>query len=814
MTRPSALYGGLFVTALATLVLEVVDTRILSVLTWYHLAFLAISLALLGMTAGALFVYLFPRQTGGRPGGIQEPEAAARAAGRFAACFGVSIPASHLALLAIHLPIRVTTDWLDIGRLVAASAVLAAPFFFSGVAVAIALTRTSLPIGRLYAADLLGAGSGCLLAILLLDLCDPSTGLFLLGAGALAGAVAFDAAVGRRGRWTIALAVALLLSGIANGALYPRLVWIGSMKGKPVEQPVLFDLWNSHSRITARAAGHGPAALWGPGSRAAPPRVEQVPLRIDGGAFTVCTRFDGGQGAADVAGLSWLADDLTNLGFQLRGKDGEVAVIGVGGGRDLLSAVAFGSRRATGIEVNGLFVRLLRGDLRRFAGLADRPDVRLVHAEGRSYLAATESRYDLLQMALVDTWASTSAGAMTLTENGLYTVEAWRLFLSRLRPGGILAVSRWYSPQDPGETARLLSLATATLLSRSAALPRQHLALAAAGRLSTLLVSRDPLTGADIARLRAAGSRYGFEFLVLPDAAPAHPQLAAIVASRSAAELAAATRHPYLTLSPPTDDQPFFFNMLRPTAWWRGGFSAARAGGVIEGNLRATESLLAILAAVALLVVATLVVPLLARGRGHGLAPADFVAAAAYFSLIGLGFMLVEIGLMQRFSVVLGHPVYSLAVTLMLLILSTGVGSLASDGLAARSPRVLVALPLVLALALAGLPAAISASMPAVAAAGLAAKVLVIAALTVPLGLLLGLCFPLGMTLLRSRAPAAMSWMWGLNGALGVLGSAVAVLVSMSLGISRCFWLAAVCYLALVVPLTALRRRAARPLAP
>ncbi|HEY8021675.1 MAG TPA: class I SAM-dependent methyltransferase, partial [Thermoanaerobaculia bacterium] len=501
--------------------------------------------------------------------------------------------------------------------------------------------------------------------------------------------------------------------------------------------------------------------------------------------------------------FGWLGYDLTNLGFQLRGP-GDVAVIGVGGGRDLLSALAFGSRRVTGIEVNGLFLRLLTRDLRAFAGLADRPEVRLVHAEGRSYLAGREDRYDLIQMALVDTWASTSAGAMTLTENGLYTVEAWKVFLGRLKPGGILAVSRWYSPQDPGETARLLSLATATLLSQGAAAPRQHLALAAAGRLSTLLVGRDPLTGADVARLRAVGRRSGFDFLVLPDVDPPYSQLAAIVGARNAGELAAATRHPFLTLSPPTDDEPFFFNMLRPTAWWGGGFSPARAGGVIEGNLRATESLLAILAAVALLVVATLVVPLVARGRDHGLAPAGFVAAAAYFSLIGLGFMLVEIGLMQRFSVLLGHPIYSLAVTLMLLIVSTGLGSLASDALAARS-RALLAVPLVLALALAALPWVLGATVPLAAARGLAAKIVLIALLTVPLGLLLGLCFPLGMGLLRSRAPAAMSWMWGLNGAFGVLGSALAVLVSMSLGISRCFWLAAACYLALALPILALR---------
>jgi hypothetical protein len=797
MNRPSAFYGGLFLTALATLVLEVVDTRILSVLTWYHLAFLAISLALLGMTAGALYVYLRPERFAAAPG---DEAAVARTAGRFAAWFAASIPASHLALLALRLPTQITANAMDLWTLTFACALLACPFFLSGVTIALALTRVPLPVGRLYAADLLGAGTGCLAAILLLETCDPSTGLFLLGALTALAAAVFAIAGGGRKSAGVALAAALLLLGVLNGHLYPRLAWIATMKGDPVPEPLLFDLWNSHSRITARPAMHGLPTFWGR-ARAPRIRVEQIPLRIDGGAFTVCTRF-----GADADDLRWIGYDLTSLGFHLRGS-GEVAVVGVGGGRDLLAAIAFGSRRVTGIEVNDLFLRLLTRDLRDFAGLAGRPDVRLVHAEGRSHLAATGETYDLIQMALVDTWASTSAGAMTLTENGLYTVEAWDLFLSRLRPGGLFAVSRWYSPEDPGETARLLSLATATLIARGVADPPRHLALATAGHLSAILVARDPLSAEDIARLHAVAERCGFDFLVLPDTRPTHPLLARIAAARSPEELAAATQHDLLALSPPTDDEPFFFNMLRPAAWWR-GFSRSGAGGVIDGNLRATDSLLAILIAVALLVVATLVVPLLLRGRSHGLGARDFAAAAAFFSLIGMGFMLVEIGLMQRFSVLLGHPVYSLVVTLMTLIVSTGLGSLASDALAARSRAVLAALPFALALTLAALPFAIAASVPRVAAAGLPAKVLLIAGLTVPVGLLLGLCFPFGMRLLRSHSPAAMSWMWGLNGAFGVLGSALAVLVSMSFGISRCFFMAALCYLALAVPLAVLRRPA------
>lgn len=799
MKRPRAFYGGLFATAFATLVLEVVDTRVLSVLTWYHLAFLAISLALLGMTAGAIYVYLRPERF--------TAERAPREIARFALRFAFSVPLSHLGVLAVRIPTELTADPMSVWTLMATGALLAAPFFLSGVVIALALTRVPLPVGRVYAADLAGAGLGCAGAIALLDRVDPTSGMFLLGALAAAAAAAFRHASGL-GRTVPALAVAavLLAAGLANRQLYPRLFWIGTMKGEPLPAPVVLDRWNSHSRVTGRAPAVNKPALWGPGAvpvaaEVDEGKVEQLPLRIDGGAFTVCTRFDG-----RPESLGWVRHDLTSLAFHLRGA-GEVAVLGVGGGRDLLTAIGFGCRRATGIEINRAFLDLLAGDYREFAGLAGRPDVELVHDEGRAHLARTGRRFDLLQMALVDTWASTSAGAMTLTENGLYTVEAWRLFLDRLRPAGVLSVSRWYAPEDPGETARLLSLAVATLLDRGGGTaPRAHLALATAGRLSNLILARDPLAPEEIARLTQAGAAYGFGFLVLPGEPVADPLLAAIVAARTPEELARATAHPLLQLAAPTDESPFFFNMLRPRAWLDRDFSAERAGGVIEGNLRATDSLLSIGLAVALLAVSALVLPLAARGGGHGLPARDFAAAAGYFSLIGLGFMLVEIGLMQRFSSLLGHPIYSMVVTLMSLILATGLGALLSDALPER--RALVA-PLFLTPALLALPWVIAAAAGRAEGASLPARVLLVSALTVPVGLLLGTAFPLGVRLVRARSEAALPWMWGLNGVFGVLGSVAAVLVSMTFGIRWCLLLGALCYALLAAPVLALSRRPA-----
>lgn len=786
--------------ALAVLVLEILQTRLLSVVTWYHLAFLAISLAMLGMTAGAIYTYLRP-----------EPFEGARLAGslaRHSLLFAVTAPAAHLLMLVVRVPTEMAADAMAVWNLTAVALITAVPFFFAGVVIAAALTRIELPAGRLYGADLLGAALGCLLAVPLLDRIDPTSAVFLLGAIAALASVAFhrsgSAASGSpsgAGKGAAALALLLVAAAAINGVRYPDLLRVEVMKGRPLPEALALDRWNSHSRITGGTIRAGKPAYWSPGSTPPPAvKVRQMPLRIDGGAFTVATGFDG-----DAASLEWIRNDLTSLAHHIRG-DGRVAVVGVGGGRDLLTALAFGAEDVTGAEINGIFLDLLTGELRDFAGLADRDDVHLVHQEGRSFLAQPGEEYDLIQMALVDTWASTAAGAMTLTENGLYTVDAWRLFLRRLAPDGVLTVSRWYAPNRPGETARLLSLATAALLEEGAESPRSHLALAGTDNLATLVVGRSPLTPRDVRRLERACRTYGFRPLLMPGRPPAEPLLGSIVAAGSLADLERATEHPYLDLSPPRDERPFFFNMLKAGTWLSGDELRREVGGVIEGNLRATEALLAILGVVAGLVLLTLIGPLLLFGRRPDMAPGRFAAGAAYFSLIGLGFMLLEIALIQRFSVVLGHPVLALSVILMSVILATGVGSFLSDRLTLAQRREALLVPLGITAVALVTALALEPLARAVEGGSLAIRVGAVLALTLPLGVGMGFAFPVGLRLVRRRSRAVLSWMWGLNGAFGVLGSILAVLLSMAWGITVCLAAGALCYLLLALPALALWR--------
>ena len=791
-------YFGLALVTLVTLALEVISARLFSVISWYHLSFFAVSVAMLGMTAGAVYVYLRPR-------GFADD----RVPGQlvfYSLLLAISLPICHLVVIRFRPGDQVRVQDLSaFVQLVLMTGTAAAPFFFSGVVVAVSLTRVALPIGRIYFFDLLGAGAGCLAAIILLQAVDPSSGAFLLGA--MAGLATLGYAWDARGRsnrptvWaTILLTLAMTGAGLWNAAVYPRGVRLTHSKGENIPASVAHDRWNTHSRITANSIVRGPPHYWGPG-RFAPRRpIRRALILIDGQAGTFVAEYHDKPGQ-----IEWIKHDVTSLAYHLRGR-GNVAVIGVGGGRDILTALAFGCRRVVGIELNRILLGLLERDYRQFSQIVDRLEVTLVHDDARSYLARSEEHFDLLQMSLVDTWASTSAGAMTLSENGLYTVEAWQTFLRRLSPQGVFTVSRWFSPVDLGETIRLVSLACAALLEEGVTRPSDHLMLATAGRVGTLIISPTPFSPGARETIRYAAARYGFDLALCPGMPIPDPRFRQVLQAASAKELLTSVTDPVLDLSPPYDERPFFFNLLRPRAWFSSRDPRQSLGGAAHGNLVATDNLMAILAAVTVLVVLSVILPLVIRGRRHGLGMGRFTASAYYFAAIGLGFMLIEIGLMQRFSVLLGHPIWSLAVVLFSMIVFAGIGSLVSDRMRLADGKVLLILPLAIAAVTALVVVAIQPAINVAVAAPLLLRVLVTLAFTIPLGFVLGFCFPLGMRLVQTHSSRSMPWMWGINGGFGVLGSVASVILSMAWGISWSVTIGGLCYLSLLLPIAILRR--------
>lgn len=791
---------GVFLICMCGLMLQIIETRILSVIANYYLAFFSIGMAMFGMTAGALFVYFNER--------FLPRDRLMQNLVWISSAFAIAVVVSALLMISTVLtsPTRlqllmVALQW---GKLVV---ILATPYFFAGIVISLALTRSAWPIPLVYGVDLIGAATGCLVVLVILTLIDSVSALLLVGAfAAVAGAFFAQAqramnqldaplpviARSRILKRPAILAAAFTCLAIGNAAIQPHGFKLSMVKDHvdPAQSGSLI-IWNSFSRIkvSPSIASAGKPFLWGPSPKTPDYDLQTRVMDIDGSAGSPMYRFDG-----DLSNLEFLKYDITNIAYSIR-RNGRAAVIGVGGGRDLLSAAYFGFRDITGVELNPIFVELLTNRLRDYNRLASLPGVRLFADDGRSWLARSNEQFDLIQMSMVDTWAATGAGAFSLSENGLYTVEGWRVFFRHLSPTGVFTVSRWYSPSNIDETGRMMSVAVATLLDEGIADPREHLFLAAKGSLATLVVSRAPFTAAELAALTATIDDLGFTVAAGPQAPAVSPILTEILAARTPENLNRLQNEYDLDLSPAYDDRPFFFQQLRigdPRALWS---ALKSADGVVHGNFKAVATLALITGLSMLLVVITILIPSVSSIRQVYPGLATF--GSAYFLLIGFGFMFVEIGLIQRISVYLGHPVYGLAIGLFGIIVSTGIGSLLSARISLLRGDRLLAWTTLLAIYIAALHYWFPLLMGVFASAALPMRSLVCLSAIVPSGVLMGFGFPTGMSIVNGIDSRPTPWFWAVNGAAGVLASGLAVTISIEFSINATLWCGAVSYLLL-----------------
>ncbi len=771
-------YAGLYMVALATLTYEILLTRIFSVTMWYHFAFVAVSVAMFGMTAGALAVFLYPRYF-----------TAERAHTHMAASgllFAISIVASFMTHLSIPFVMPKTVVGLYSMALTYID--VSIPFVFSGICVCLALTRFPERTNALYAFDLAGAATGCLVVVLVLGAFDGPSAVFLTAGLASLGSACFAGGAGLRRMRSAAILCFVLLAGAAATNAYLaskqsaplRLLWV---KGS-AEKDTLYETWNSFSRIHVSGDPTVPKRPWGISPQCpSEPRVEILMLAIDATADTPLTSFKG-----DFREVEYFKCTSTSMVYALK-PDSKALIVGAGGGRDILSALVYGQSSVTAVEINPQIVAAVNQTFGDFTGhLNNNPRVHYVTDEARSYLARTKDLHDVIQISFIDTWAATSAGAFVLSENSLYTTEAWKIFLARLRPGGILSVSRWYFRDRPAEMYRLASLAAASLREAGVQDPSRHLIIVrqllkeqeGVEGIGTLLASRDPFTEGDVAVVREFTQKLGFD-LVFSPAGAADPAFAAIASRDGFKSFSEA--YP-LDISAPTDDRPFFFQMLRFSQIFN---RELQRQGSQSPNLHAVAILGGLLITVSGLTILTIVVPLvLAMGKMslHGARP-----LAIYFASIGLGFMLVEISQMQRLIVFLGHPTYGLTVVLFTLLLAAGAGSFStarkedSGDLGGDSKRLIGLLGV---LALFGLFGPTLADLARQETTPV--RILVAAALLVPPGFFMGMAFPIGMRVASRRSPELTPWLWGINGAMSVLASVIAVVISMGAGISASFW--------------------------
>jgi spermidine synthase len=799
-------YVGVFLISASGLMLQLIQTRILSVVLWYYLAFLIIGMAMFGITAGAVWVYLrrerFTEQT--LPADLTYFSAA------------LAVATAVCAALQMTLPVASSQGFTDLIAAAELALCLAIPFFLSGVVLSLALTRSRYPVGRVYGVDLGGAAAGCLGVLALLNVTDAPNGLLWVAVIAALGAVSFAGSTegviapamplgGLLSRTRTIFVLLVLCAGLGattHGAFRPLFV-----KGEPEtgEQVPIFSEWNTFARVTVRDKGVHPPAMWGPSAsfRGENWAVAQRDLSIDGVAGSTAYRFDG-----DLAHVGFLKDDVINLAHYLPGHQ-RAAVIGVGGGRDMLSARAFGVPDVTGVEINPILVRLLTTEpgFADFSALTTAGGLHFENDEARSWFARSRDKFDIIQMSLVDTWAATGAGAFTLSENGLYTVEAWKIFLNHLTPNGVFTVSRWYAPGYIDEAGRTISVAVAALYELGVKDPRQHIFLAASTLIGTLIISREPLSADNLAVLKKIAAEKQYRVLLSPDGIAATEVLRQIADSPDRASLVRYTADLPLDLTPSTDERPFFFNQLPLSSPTR-LLALLRHGpteGVAYGNISAAKVLLQLNVISLLLVVITIVLPL--RPAISDAGRTLTVAGTAYFLLLGLGFMFAEIGMLQRLSVFLGSPIYALSIVLFSLILATGIGSLVSGRISFGRRGQLLAWAALTGIYLVVLPFWLPAALDVCASGPLLLRAALCVAVTAPAGVLMGFGFPLGMRLVQAIDRRPTPWFWGINGAAGVFASSLAVALSTAFGIYTVLIAGGVCYVLLIPAGLALGRR-------
>ncbi len=788
--------SGVFLLTFSLLTFQIVQTRILSVIAWYYMAFLAISVAMLGMTVGAVWAYLHRERIESVPLAVT--------LSNFTLATAVAMPASIMVQFCL-----ITTVSLSLTTVISWSILMiamAVPYFFSGVVVSLALTRSPFPAGQVYGVDLIGAALGCMGVILVLNVMDGPTAVIVSAVVCGVSAFAFMRSANAEDRqrlqsapwWrrpapiTTALLVFAILNSLAPVGVRPILV------KDQFERSGLkrYEKWNSYSRITVDRPQLRVPDLWG-GSPKMPPetRAMQALLLIDGGSGTQMSHYDG-----TPQSISYLQYDLVGLAYRLPGIH-KSAVIGVGGGRDLLTAHYFGVPDITGVELNPIIVHLLTKQpyYKNFTGVTALPNLKLHVDDARSWFDSTHEKFDSVQMSMIDTWASTGAGAFTLSENGLYTLEGWKAFLHSLNDNGIFTVSRWYSPDDVNETGRMIGLATAALLDSGVKDVRQHLFVANADYIATLVLSKEPFTPEQLRILHDTVQNLGFNVLLAPDQPPQSPLLRAIVESPDRAALNRVLEGNYLDLSVPTDNRPFFFNQLRfrniPNAALRMIHGNLRVG-VMAGNLIASGVLVLILLISIVAVIVTILLPLRGAARES---PLPLVGIGSlYFSLIGMGFMLAEIALLERFGVYLGHPIYSLSVCLFSLILASGLGSLTSDRLRLNARAKLLLWGSITVLYLVGMAQFLPVLLESTTGQERLVRIAISVAVIMPLGFLLGFAFPTGLRLVEAVDRQPTPWFWGINGATSVLASVLAVMFSMALGINVTILFSAACYLLLI----------------
>jgi predicted membrane-bound spermidine synthase len=637
--------------------------------------------------------------------------------------------------------------------------------------VSLAISETVERIDRVYFFDLLGASAGCLLLVPFLNhFGGISTVMFVAVLFAAAGAIWHSMAGSVKLRAAaVALALVLFSFVFYNGA--HDIIAIRYAKGQKLKQEE-FVQWNSFSRIGVR----------------------DYRIFIDADASTGIAGFDYANLTAKER--HELMEEGPALPYAVR-PGAKALIIGPGGGWDVARALASGSHDITGVEINPIIANTVMRDkfVAQSRGLYLRPDVHIFVEDGRSFVRRSHDKYQVLQATLVDTWASTAAGAFALSENNLYTTDALRDYLLHLTDDGMVAFTRW-GLDPPRESLRLVSLGMAALTQLEESEPWRHIVVGREGSTEgwgaqdTVLIARKPFSTADLNRARAAMAAAGMQAVYLPDAR-IPGQFTDLLRSSNPAAYEHAYRY---DISPVTDNQPFFFYTVQPRDILAFLAHASQISADYKIN-KAVPLLYALLAISVLAVAIILALPPMLLGarlpRHKGV-----LSFLLYFLCIGAAYILIEMALIQKFVLFLGHPTYALTVVIFSMLVSSGLGSYFSRRVVGDSDRRLHGALILIAVLVAVLAAVVTPLLEAGVGLPLAVKFAITVALISPAGFMMGMPFPTALKRLEEWHKPSVRWAWSLNAAASVLGSVGSLVCAIYLGLVQTLLAGGLLYLA------------------
>jgi len=791
--KPLLLALGLL--SAATLALEIDLARLFAVAQFHHFAFMIVSLALLGFGASGTLLTLLPGLR------ARDPERTLAAAG-----WGFALTATGAYLLTLYMPFdsfRVALDWRQWGVLALHYLALSTPFLCSGLAVGLLLVAYPAQSSRIYAVNLAGSAAGCLLAVSLSTWLGSEGVLLVAGAlGAIAAlACAWARYSGAPGRIAHIAAIALLLWAALR--LPPWLqVRLSPYKGLSYtllypDAERVYQRWNSISRVDV-VRSTAIRSLPGSGYLCPHPPPAQLALAVDGDSLAPISHVEPG-----FTDLPFTGCLLTALPYRLR-PGARALVMEPRGGFDVLVALGQGARHVTAVEANPLVVRAVREQGAWAGHVYDDPRVRVFSESGRSFVRQTGERYDVIDLALTEPQHTVVSGAYSLAENYAYTVEAFVDYLERLDEDGLLVVTRWLQV-PPSESIRAFGLAVEAV-ERAGGNPQTDVIALRSYQQMLILVRRGPFSAGERQAIRRFAAERRFDLVYLPDLQPGevnrhnvlpapdyYDACLAVVRAEDRDEWLGA--YPF-DVRPPSDDHPFFGHLFK---WQQTAEALAMAGRIWQPFGGVGYLMPLALLALAVLSAVALILGPLALSRAGAMPQKGAWRTLAYFLFLGLGYLCVEIPLMQRFILFLGQPTWSMATVLGGLLAFSGIGSRLSRRVPLRAA--LFAIPLLVGAMVVGLPSIFerTLSLP------LWVRLLVALGALAPLGLLMGMPFPAGIAALDDAQ--LIAWAWAGNGATSVIASIGAAVISLGWGFSAVLILGAGCYLGAMATCPARPRR-------